>query len=52
MLDRLAIDGNAGSGRVMILPSSHPGSPRYMQQSYEDAMQIVQRFGKPSLFLT
>ncbi|GBM15167.1 hypothetical protein AVEN_39084-1 [Araneus ventricosus] len=28
------------------------GSPRHMQQNYQDAMAMVRKFGKPNLFLT
>ncbi|GBM79998.1 hypothetical protein AVEN_215011-1, partial [Araneus ventricosus] len=28
------------------------GSPRHMQQNYQDAMAMVRKFGKPDLFLT
>ncbi|CAF4254422.1 unnamed protein product [Rotaria sp. Silwood2] len=39
-------------GRVIILPSSFQESPRAMQQNYQDAMTIVQKYGKPDLFIT
>ncbi|CAF3050326.1 unnamed protein product [Rotaria sp. Silwood2] len=39
-------------GHVIILPSSFHGSPRAMQQNYQDAMAIVQKYGKPDLFIT
>ena len=39
-------------GRRTILPSSFIGSPRYMQQCYQDAMAIVRVMGKPSVFVT
>ncbi len=39
-------------GRKIILPSSHIGSPRYMHQEYQDAMAVVQKCGKPDLFIT
>ena len=39
-------------GRRVILPSTFIGSPRHMQQLYQDAMSIVRRFGKPDLFIT
>lgn len=39
-------------GRQVILLSSFIGSPRNMHQNYLDAMAIVQKFGKPSLFIT
>ncbi|CAF4096225.1 unnamed protein product [Rotaria sordida] len=39
-------------GRVIIIPSSFQGSPRAMQQNYQDAMAIVRKYGKPDLFIT
>ena len=39
-------------GRRIVLPSSITGSPRHMQQLYQDSMAIVRRFGKPDLFIT
>ncbi|XP_028074574.1 uncharacterized protein LOC114276939 [Camellia sinensis] len=47
-------DANTRSnvGRRTILPSSFVGSPRDMYQRYQDAMALVQKYGKPDLFLT
>ncbi|KAK4411840.1 hypothetical protein Sango_0257000 [Sesamum angolense] len=39
-------------GRRTILPSSFVGRPRDMYQRYQDAMSVVQKFGKPDLFIT
>ena len=39
-------------GNVVILPSSFQGSPRAMQQNYQDAMAIVRKYGKPDLYVT
>ena len=39
-------------GRQVILPSSLIGGPRDMKKKYMDAMALVQRFGKPDIFLT
>ncbi|VDL66325.1 unnamed protein product, partial [Nippostrongylus brasiliensis] len=39
-------------GRRVVLASSFKGGPRNMQQSYQDAMAIVARHGKPDVFLT
>jgi hypothetical protein len=36
----------------VIHPSSFVGGPRYMAQLYQDAMNMVRRFGKPNLFIT
>ena len=43
---------NKKTGKVVVLPSSFQGSPRNMQQNFQDAMSIVTKFGKPNLFLT
>jgi hypothetical protein len=51
---------NAGDGHLtgqqfakrVILPATHLGSPRCMQQLYRDAMAIVRSLGKPDLFIT
>ncbi|XP_053134124.1 LOW QUALITY PROTEIN: uncharacterized protein LOC128337304 [Hemicordylus capensis] len=40
------------TGKMIILPSTFQGSPRYMQQNYQDAMAIIRRFGHPDLFIT
>ncbi|KAM5582463.1 hypothetical protein ABKV19_002737, partial [Rosa sericea] len=46
-------ENNAGNiGRRTILPSSFIGSPRDMHQRYQDAMALVQKYGKPDIFLT
>ena len=39
-------------GAKVILPSTHKGSARYMQQRFQDAMAVVVRLGRSSLFLT
>ncbi|THC87783.1 hypothetical protein EYZ11_012768 [Aspergillus tanneri] len=46
------VEATIESGRRVILPSSHVGSPRFMQQLYQDAMSICQYYGPPSLFIT
>ena len=40
------------TGKKVVLPSSHVGSDRYMQQLFQDAMAIVRVHGKPHLFIT
>lgn len=55
LLDALqsrAENENMRTGKMIILPSSFQGSPRYMQQNYQDAMAIVRKFGRPDLFVT
>lgn len=39
-------------GNLHILPSTYIGSPRYMQQHYQDAMAIIRNVGRPDLFIT
>ena len=39
-------------GKKFILPSSFTGSPRYMNQLYQDAMSIIRKYGKSDLFIT
>ncbi|XP_021725783.1 uncharacterized protein LOC110692998 [Chenopodium quinoa] len=39
-------------GRRVILPPTFIGGPRDMKRRYLNAMALVQRFGKPDLFLT
>ena len=39
-------------GRLFILPSSFIGSPRHMQQLYQDAMSVVRKYGKPDVLIT
>ena len=39
-------------GNLFILPATYIGSPRYMQQHYQDAMAIMRNTGRPDLFIT
>ena len=39
-------------GKKVMLPSSFTGSASYQHQLYQDAMAIVQCYGKPDLFIT
>ena len=39
-------------GKTVILPSTYYGSPRSMNQHYQDAMAIVMEKGAPDLFVT
>ena len=54
IVDSVTNGENQGSnvGRRIILPASFIGSPRDMRKRYLDAMTLVQRFGKPDIFLT
>ncbi|UYV67927.1 hypothetical protein LAZ67_5002522 [Cordylochernes scorpioides] len=49
-LENRAIQNGIPIGKMVILPSSFEGSPRNMQQRYQDAMAIVEKHGKPDLF--
>ncbi|KAK8918884.1 hypothetical protein KSP39_PZI021564 [Platanthera zijinensis] len=42
----------ANIGQCVILSSSFIGSPRDMYQRYQDAMAVVQHYGRPDIFLT
>ena len=48
----MRLQHNVEVGKVVILPSSFAGSPRDMQQQYQDAMAIVAKKGRPNYFLT
>nr|XP_004295595.2 PREDICTED: uncharacterized protein LOC101292200 [Fragaria vesca subsp. vesca] len=39
-------------GKRIILPSTHTGSPRYMNKHYHDAMALCRKYGPPDLFIT
>jgi hypothetical protein len=39
-------------GKRIVLPSTYKGSPRNLQQSYQDAMAVIRSKGKPDLFVT
>ncbi|XP_076052786.1 uncharacterized protein LOC143032200 [Oratosquilla oratoria] len=53
LMDHLARNNENEDPRVpVILPSSFTGSPRNMQQCYQDAMAIVCKYGRPDLFIT
>ncbi|RCN44400.1 hypothetical protein ANCCAN_09614 [Ancylostoma caninum] len=53
LADHLSSDATDGPpGQRIILPSSFQGGPRAMHQSYQDAMAIVAKYGKPDYFLT
>ena len=39
-------------GKRIVLPSTYKGSPRNMQQLYQDAMAVIRTFNKPDLFVT
>ena len=51
-MDALDNDDAVNAGRRIVLPASVYGSPRFNARAFQDAMCIVSRYGKPSLFVT
>lgn len=46
-------DGQANNiGKMVVLPSSFTGGPRYMHERTQDAMTYVRKYGRPDLFIT
>ena len=39
-------------GRMIILPSTFTGGPRYMHEHQQDAMSYVRKYGHLDLFIT
>lgn len=39
-------------GKMVVLPSSFTGGPRYMHERTQDAMTYVRHFGRPDMFTT
>ncbi|KAL3834092.1 hypothetical protein ACJIZ3_008828 [Penstemon smallii] len=55
IVDSLLIDDQVSPNNVgqrIVLPSSFIGGPRDMRKRYVNAMALVQRYGKPDVFLT
>ena len=54
IMDRMNVGqcSAANVGRRIILPPSFIGGPRDMKKRYLNAMALVQRYGKPDVFLT
>ena len=50
--DAVASDRISDVGRLVILPATFTGSPRYLQQYTQDAIAYVRRHGRPDLFIT
>lgn len=44
--------GSNNVGKMVILPSTFTGSPRFMHSLLQDALTYVRHNGKPSLFIT
>jgi hypothetical protein len=54
MVDVMQQDGANGTnfGHMVVLPTTFVGSPRHMNQLYQDSMALVRKFGKLDLFIT
>ena len=39
-------------GKRIVLPSTYNGSPRNLQQLFQDSMAVIRAHGKPDLFIT
>ena len=39
-------------GKWIVLPSTFKGSPRNLQQLFQDSMSVIRAHGKPDLFIT
>ena len=52
--DVVRLDSNDMSavGKRVIVPSSFVDGPRFMAQLFQDAMNLVRRFGKPDVFIS
>ncbi|XP_026451074.1 uncharacterized protein LOC113351273 [Papaver somniferum] len=44
-------DSSIIKGKIIVMPSSFTGGPRYMMQYYQDAIAIFRRIGVPDLFI-
>src|SRR5205823_5975448 len=51
-LQKIASKYDMSSGSVVILPASHPGSKRWHNARFHEAMAICRVMGKPDLFIT
>ena len=52
LLDASSTGDLAKVGNKIILPPTISGSPRFYVEKYQDAMAIVRKFGKPTIFIT
>ncbi|XP_044597579.1 uncharacterized protein LOC123274154 [Cotesia glomerata] len=51
--DAIQNDKDFGNlGRLVILPSSYTGGPRYMHERTQDGFCYVKKYGRPDLFIT
>ncbi len=52
LLDAIHDNDEMRAGKKVILPPTIYGSPRWYAESFQDAMAIVRKFGKPDFFIT
>ena len=52
LVDHFDTSDASATGRLIVLPASFTGGPRYMKARYQDAMAIVRKHGKPDMFVT
>ena len=52
LADAVAQGEGRQEGTYVVLPSTHPGSPRHQNECYQDAMARVRKYGKPTMFIT
>lgn len=53
LCDALASDVSASSvGKLVVLPSSFTGSPRYMNEKMQDGMCYIRKYGTADYFIT
>lgn len=52
LMGYLSKEDGVSIGRMIILPLTFMNGPRKQQQNYQDAMAIVNRYGKPDYFIT
>ena len=50
--DAINNDAIHDAGKLVILPSTFTGGPRYMHERIQDAMTYVRHYGRPDLFIT
>ncbi|XP_065645364.1 uncharacterized protein LOC136075855 [Hydra vulgaris] len=51
-VNNLGNDHNVRPGRVVVLQSTYVGSPRALKENFEDAIAIINKYGRPDLFIT
>lgn len=50
--DSLSTDNSKDIGKLIVLPSSFVGGPRYMSEKAQDGLTYVRKFGTADLFIT